>query len=121
MPSIFPELYTYALIAPFVLRIALAIVAIKHGSRGFGGGRSFLSKITGGIMMASGALVAVGLFTQAAALAILAVLVFVKIFKSKANLENTTLSPRAVALLMTAIAASIMLLGPGAFSFDLPL
>ena len=61
----------------------LAVAFIKYGAKGFGETSSLLSKTIGGIMLASGALLVLGLFTQAAALGVMALLTLIKILKSK--------------------------------------
>ncbi|MDP3902251.1 MAG: hypothetical protein Q8Q21_01525 [bacterium] len=121
MPSLFPEFYSYALIVPFLLRIVLAVAFIKYGAKGFGETSSPLSKTIGGIMLASGALLVLGLFTQAAALGVMALLALIKILKSKTGMTNITPESKMLTAFMATIAIAIFLLGPGIFSFDLPL
>jgi len=121
MPSLFPEFYSYALIAPFLLRIVLAVTFIRYGAKGFGETSSLLSKTIGGIMLALGAILALGLFTQAAALGIIALLALIKILKSKISMTSIVPGSKMITVFMATIAIAIFLLGPGLFSFDLPL
>ena len=50
MPSLFPELFNFSFIAPFVLRIALGVPLIKHGFGKIIAKENILQRILGGIV-----------------------------------------------------------------------
>ena len=115
MPSLFPELFNFSFIAPFVLRVGLGVPLIKHGFEKLTAG-GLNKRIFGGIIFASGILLLVGLFTQAAAIAVsLIIIVNSIIMRSNAPRSWTE------RLIKLAIAVSLILTGPGIFAFDLPL
>ena len=98
MLSVFPELFNYSQIAPFILRIALGIILIRIG---------YKSGFIGIIQILTAVFLFLGLFIQIAAP--LAIIACYKIREKK------------LALMIVATALSLILLGPGLFSFDLPL
>lgn len=124
MPSFFPELYNYSLIGPFLLRIALGFAIAKSGYGKFfenknNGSGAIVSKIIGAIMTASGVLLIVGLFVQPSAMAsILAIISGLTPGLKKWGLVKISLGYRLVLL---AVSLSLLFLGPGIFSLDLPL
>jgi len=118
IPSLFHDLLTYREIAPFILRLALAFIFIGHGySIKMKSGKT-LAKFTGFIEIISGLLLFIGLFVQAAAIAVSLIMV-VAIIKVKR--KEGFLTDCAFNLLILAVALSLLVLGPGIFSFDLPL
>lgn len=132
MFSVFPELLSYWLFAPFLLRITLGIffvwTALQHSRQ-----RQVLQSVwpawTRPMYSISiifevllGALLVIGLYTQVAALvvAVYAVkMLIVKIARSQYAVwapHNTFLY-----IMILAISLSLLVLGAGAFAFDLPL
>jgi putative oxidoreductase len=130
MPSLFPEIFTYAIFAPTVLRLALAFIFVPAGwqkLKNFNQTREtfalwgfkpagFWAGVTGLFEFIGGILLFLGLFTQAAAffIVIIKIVAILKV-KLKSSLNY------AFDLLIIASGIALILLGPGAFSIDLPL
>ena len=135
MPSLFPELFNFSFLAPFVLRIALGAPLIKHSFGKIISPQSALQKILGGIVFLSGIFLVIGLFTQAAAIAVsLIIIVNSIIMRPKFLTSETSVEigstpvvggkhprPWAERFIKLAVAVSLILTGPGLFAFDLPL
>ena len=117
MLSIFPELFNYPLLAPFILRLALAIVLLQTGLRnikepGKCPRTRGWAKILGAVFLV------VGFLTQAAAILVVVVSLAETIRES---VKKTGATGRAARFLVFAIALSLLFLGPGMFAVDLPL
>ncbi len=130
----FPELLTYSMIAPFLLRVVAGIIFINLGKLALQGERSrwliSLStikfprpevgvKILGILEILGGIMLLAGFYTQIAAL-VLAVLTFAEAFveyKDPAILKRTLV----FYILLLAISLSLLLSGAGAFAIDIPL
>ena len=115
MPSLFPELFNFSFVAPFVLRIALGIPLIIGGFRKIIAKEKTPQRILGGVVFLSGIFLVIGLFTQAATIAV-SLIIINSIIKKGRHLRSWT--ERFIKL---AIAVSLILTGPGMFAFDLPL
>lgn len=129
--SLFPHLFDYQFLAPTLLRFVLAAVFVAHGwsklrdlsgTAGFLGSlgfrpAKFWAAILGGTEFFGGVLLAVGLFTQAAA-ALLGFVMLVAIWKVKR--KQGFIDGWEFDLALLAIAISLILTGPGAFAVDLP-
>lgn len=107
MLSVFPELFNYSQIAPFILRIALSIVLVRFGYWAIFKTTTRHEKAIGIIQWLAAIFLFLGFLTQIAAL-----LAIVTVFNVK---------PKISKLMIVSVALSLMLLGPGLFSFDLPL
>ena len=116
MPSLFPELFNFSFIAPFVLRIALGVPLIKHGFGKITHKNKLHQRILGGVVFLSGIFLVIGLFTQAAAVAVSLIIIISSIMLKEQHPRSWT--ERIIKL---AIAVSLILTGPGLFAFDLPL
>ena len=116
MPSLFPELFNFSFLAPFILRIALGVPLIKHGFGKIIAKEKIPQKILGGIVFISGIFLIIGLFTQAAAIIVSLIIVINSIVRR--GQHSRSLTERLIKL---AIAVSLILTGPGLFAFDLPL
>ena len=116
MPSLFPELFTFSFIAPFILRVALGVPLKKRGFGKIIAKEKAPQKILGGIVLVVGTLLVIGLFTQAAAIAVLLIIIASSIIMRGRHPRSWT--ERLVKL---ALAVSLILTGPGWFAFDLPL
>ncbi len=118
MLSLFPSLLSYGLVAPFLLRIVLAIVVL-HFAYVHIQKKSRIPVIFGTIQAISGFLLLIGLFTQVAALILVIIfgLLMVKQIINKAFLSDGV----NYYLLLFIIALSLIVSGPGAFAFDYPL
>jgi len=116
MLSLFPELFNFSILAPFVLRIALGVPLINHGLSKTIAKGNVSQRILGGIVFLSGILLVIGLFTQASAIVVSLIIIVNSIVMGKQ--AQKPLSERLIKL---AIAISLILTGPGIFAIDLPL
>ncbi|MBI4691948.1 MAG: hypothetical protein HY773_00680 [Candidatus Terrybacteria bacterium] len=117
MPSIFPELLNYSHLAPFILRVSLAIVLLRMVYLNFKK-QEKCPKICTAIQALSAGLLLVGFLTQAAALLTI-IVVIAGALRSK--IKNLPIDEKALKFLILGVALSLILLGSGLFSFDLPL
>ena len=132
--TLFPDLLTYGLIAPFILRVSLGLVLIYFSylkfrkervekivffdSLGMKPGVFYVNTI-GGIELIGGVLLVVGAYTQAAALVsalIMLAATFIK-WRRPESLRNDI----EFYILLFAVAFSLVFLGAGFFAIDLPL
>lgn len=137
MLSLFPQLFTYQELAPFILRLTAGFIAIafaysklkkpaltrpastQRGERGRPTER--LNFAIGLAEFCSGAMLIAGFLTQlAAGLIILAVLF--DIFRPASPSQGGPgLKEYKFMILLIIVLAALMFLGPGFFSIDLPL
>lgn len=134
MLNTFPDLLTYSLFAPLILRVVLGVILIDLGVLKFKSEKSrwiatfeglrlrpseALVSLYGLIEIVGGIMLVVGLYTQIAAL------LFVVLFAIEFYLEWTeaNLLKRDLVfyILGLAISLSLLLSGAGAFAFDIPL
>lgn len=114
MLSLFPQLFTYQELAPFILRLAAGFIAIGFGYPKLLKPAEYRNFIVGIIELCSGILLVAGFLTQlAAGLIVLAMLFEI----ARPNLEKNY----KLKILLIACLIGLMLLGPGLFSIDLPL
>jgi uncharacterized membrane protein YphA (DoxX/SURF4 family) len=130
----FPELLTYGLLAPFILRVVVGFVFVNLGLLAFKGEKErwivslatlnipnpkIAVKIFGAIEFIGGVMFLLGFYTQIAAL-ILAVLTFAEAY---VEYKDPTILKRNFVfyLLILAITLSLLFSGAGAFAIDLPL
>ncbi len=115
MLNLFPDLLTYSFFAPLLLRLAVGVSTIYFGYltyRAWGNhGRAL-----GPLWIIAGLLVLIGLFTQAAVIALL-VLLLLKFWGFGAAVKWTW----SYDFLLLAALFALLLTGAGAFAFDLPL
>jgi hypothetical protein len=107
MLSVFPELFNYSQIAPFILRISLAVILVRFGYLAIFKTITRHEKTIGIIQWLAAIFLFLGFLTQIAA-----ILAIAAVFNIK---------PKTQKLMVIAVAVSLILLGPGLFSFDLPL
>lgn len=127
MLSFFPDLFTYAFVVPFIFRIALGMRFFMAGiseaksspdslipttHRNLALSISFLL-IVGSILLIAGA------FTQIVSLVFTAIVIS-SMFIKKSKPESVSLSYENL-LLLCLVTLSLLFLGPGVYSFDLPL
>ncbi len=134
MLSIFPNLFTYSLLAPFLLRVVIGIIFIDLGYFKFGKEKpawnmffetihfkpNYLFVILLAIIeIVSGAFLILGYLTQMAAL-IMAVILFAEAY---VELRDGSILKRDIVFytLLLVICVSLLLTGAGAFALDLPL
>ncbi len=132
--TVFPDLLTYGLIAPFILRVSLGLVLIYFSylkfrkerfekivffdSLGMKPGVFYVNTI-GGIELIGGILLVVGAYTQIAAMGaalIMLAATFIK-WRRPQSLRNDI----EFYILLFVVALSLVFLGAGFFAIDLPL
>ena len=130
----FPELLTYSLLAPFILRITIGFLLVNLGFLKLKKEKSrwealfetfqikqkvIATKILGGIEVIGGLALIAGFYTQIAALAFV-ILGGIEVY---IEFKEETLLKRDIVfyLLMFVIALSLLFSGAGFFAFDLPL
>lgn len=130
----FPELLTYSLAAPFILRLVAGYVFINLGYLKLTSEKNrwnvsmdalrlkpaeFFVKILAWIEILGGAMIFVGIYTQVAAL-VLAIVAFGELYVE--HKEESILKRNLVFyLLLFAICLSLLFSGAGFFAFDFPL
>ena len=134
MLSVFPNLLNYALLAPFILRLVIGIIFIDLGILKFKAEKSrwiasfttlnlhpadLLVAFYGVLQIIGGVLLLIGLWTQVAAL-IFVIFTGMELYIEWS--EREVLKRDFVFyLLVFVISLSLLLTGPGAYAFDLPL
>lgn len=128
MLSIFPELYNYSYFAPFLLRLTVGMFFIISGSKNVLAAAASdsqtkaklpIPKILGVLEFLCGALLLVGLFVQPVAIAVSAILIAAMAFRLEPEFGGG--GQYGLRFLLLAILLSLVVLGPGLFSLDLPL
>jgi putative oxidoreductase len=134
MLSVFPNLFTYSMLAPFILRVVVGVIFLELGYLKLGKEKSTWSMffqtihfrpshlfvaLLATIEIVAGAFLVVGYLTQIAAL-VMAVILFAEAY---VELRDGSLLKRDVVFytLLLVICVSLLLTGAGAFAFDLPL
>lgn len=134
MLSVFPNLFTYSELAPFILRLVVGIIFLELGYLKLGKEKSawnmffktihfrpsyFFVILLATIEIVSGAFLVVGYLTQVAAL-VMAVILFAEAY---VELRDGSLLKRDIVFytLLLVICVSLLFTGAGAFAFDLPL
>ncbi len=129
MLNIFPNLLTYTLIAPLILRLVLGVfmVFMSYKKIKFINGSWFdgdrIQKISNGsqiVLALSGILLIFGLFTQIASLLILTITLTAFLYK-KQILKAVSEKDLMIHVFIMAISFSLMLSGAGFYAIDLPL
>ena len=118
MPSIIPELYNYSEVGPVLLRLGLAILLLRFGYFSIFKGEKGQEKITGIIQILIAAFLVLGLFTQIAALLIILILLA---DAAVSKIKKIAVPDKMIKFIIFLIALSLVFLGPGLFSIDLPL
>ena len=121
MVNIFPDLLTFSLLAPFIIRVFLGLYYLSSGfsllkklhQRNHDvQARTQISNIVGWVSIIGSLLVLAGFYTQIGAL-VLTALSFYLMYTHPQN--------RALYLLLFAVSLSLLFSGAGFFAFDLPL
>lgn len=136
MLSIFPQLFNYSELAPFILRVTVGVIFIAHGYpklfKNFGGTVQFfgsiglkpakyLAIIVGVSEFFGGIALFLGFFTQIAALLISIVMLVAMVYVKKIKFKKGLVDGYELDLILFAAALALVFLGPGAFAIDLPL
>ena len=134
MLSTFSELFPYALVAPFVLRIVLGGYFILQGARrrkaddGLAWdalwvnvkiGSLPVAPILAKIQIVIGVLLFIGLYTQIAT--ILAIIFVGLEWRKRTKSSRLSFQELWMTIMVAAIAVSLLFLGAGFLAFDLPL
>jgi len=122
MPSLFPDLLSYSMLGIFAVRAILGCTLLTLGIHEIKRRKTEESRLVfyaGILKTVAGALLVLGLGTQIGALIAIIVLGFHIIKKIQAKHFLSDGINYYVILFVLALA--IMVLGPGAFAFDLPL
>ena len=134
MLSLFPNLLTYEMFAPFLLRMVLGFIFITLGYLKLKKEKErwnllfetlrlkpayVWTKIFGYIEIIGGVALIVGIYTQLVAI----IFACINLFEMYIENRESSLLKRDLAfyLLLTTIAVSLIFTGPGFFAFDLPL
>lgn len=130
----FPEVLSYGLIAPVLLRLCAGLFFIIFGIQKLRGGKEgsilffealglrpakIYTLVLGGVQIITGALLVLGLATQVAGI-ITAIIALVSYIVKMCRPEMG-LRPANIYLLLFVICASLVLSGAGFLAFDLPL
>jgi len=132
MTSLFPQFFAYEFFTPTILRIVLGVILIAYGFDKFKnrigseGATSPLgvspvslwAKVIAIIEIVSGLFLLIGFLTQL--IAIIASLIFI-VNLLKVKIKDGFIRGYDFEILLLAVALSLLFLGPGAFSIDLPL
>ena len=134
MLSVFPTLFSYSLVVPFIFRLVIGFAFIWFGYRNGFKDRDVKIKLLANFKLSSspiwlwlialieaigGLLLIAGLYTQVVALVFSIMLLLTIIGKHK-RAETLNLSQETLFLLLL-VTTSLLFLGPGFYAFDLPL
>ena len=111
----FPDLLTFGMIAPLLLRLAVGILRLFAGLER--GKKQY--KWTSVFYVLSSLMIIVGLYTQIASLVAIVLIFFDYYTENK--IAPLTREQKALTILMTIILISLLFTGPGFLAFDLPL
>jgi len=113
--STFPELLTFGLFAPLILRLTAGLFILYRGSERY----KKPYQITSVFYFISGILLILGFYTQIAA--ILALLVLKFDFYTDKKIGLISREKFILQVVVNIIVISLLFTGPGFFAFDLPL
>jgi len=113
MLSIFPDLLTFGLLSPLILRIAISIIGIKYGFLRFKKPMKWFSIL----YIVTSIFIFIGLYTQIAVLIGIA-LAKIDFYINKNNAEKPNIY---IYSLIIMVLLSLLFTGPGFLAFDLPL
>ncbi len=115
MLSLFPDILFLAPYSVFFIRIALATTLLYSAWQHFSRDSDVLARTIGVLELAAALAIGVGMWTQVGGLAASVILIGEA---ASPRLRTVALGTVLLALVM---AASLVVTGPGVFSFDLPL
>lgn len=120
MLNVFPNLLTYTMLAPLILRVFLAVYLIWRSSKDLKNPTlNSLSKFSAVVLIIAGAALFVGILTQLAAIVVIVCTLIPLLY----NFSRKTLDEKDIIIqkLILVIAVSLLFTGAGAAAFDLPL
>lgn len=123
----FPELLTFGLLSPFIIRICLGIMFVRHGYFKLFKNRDELAGKTaknvmiavGSVEIIGGIMLLLGFLTQIAALVLAILVLSVAIYKKRGG--EITKRDLSFAVFVFLILISLLFSGAGFFAFDVPL
>ncbi len=118
MLSVFPELFNYSYLAPFILRVALGLILIRVSYLSATKTSDKRQKAIDITQMVSSVFIIFGFLIQIASLIIISMIITETI---KDGVQKIPTKRKALKILIIAVAVSLTLLGPGLFAIDLPL
>jgi len=136
VPSVFPQLFAFSELTPFILRVVLGIIFIVHGYpklfKAYSQTVQFFESISikpakfwvfvvGAVEFFGGIALIVGFLTQIAAALIAINMLVATIYVKKIKFKKGLVDGYEFDLILLAAALALLFLGPGAFSIDLPL
>ncbi len=113
--SAFPQLLTYGLLAPLLLRVSVAAYILFVAKIKYTKSQKFISAL----FAILGLLLFVGLYTQIAAG--LAIVLLCADFYGNLKRHGVTLEQKMIFTFVMVILLSLLFVGPGFLAFDLPL
>jgi uncharacterized membrane protein YphA (DoxX/SURF4 family) len=120
MPSVFPSLFAFQLLAPFLLRITLSAVILYWTISKFKSQKLDTKKrIYNLVELIAGLSILIGAWMQIGVLAIMLILA-IRLYSKFRNKELFSNGINYYFILFI-IALSLLLTGPGIFAFDFPL
>jgi|GEM_PF-2775827 uncharacterized membrane protein YphA (DoxX/SURF4 family) len=122
MLSLWPELYNFAYFAPLGLRLALGLIFLNQGTKIILHPHLLglpLARLIGLFEIILGALAIIGLWLQP--VLVLVILELIGYAFLRKTLGSRLAWTYTEIFLLTIIALSILVLGPGLWAFDLPL
>jgi uncharacterized membrane protein YphA (DoxX/SURF4 family) len=129
MLSLFPQLFTYQELAPFILRLAAGLISIgfaysklkKPALTQRGRPAERLNFGIGLVQFCAGVLLIAGFLTQLAAGLIILAVLFDLFRPASLSQCGPGLKNYKFMIFLVAVLVALMFLGPGFFSIDLPL
>ncbi len=115
MLTVFPNLLTYGLVAPLILRVVVGSLRIGAGTERYRSQYKWLSIL----YWVSSIFIIVGLYTQVSALVAIILIGFD--YYTKRKIAPLSRPEKALTVLMVAVFLSLLVTGPGFVAFDLPL
>lgn len=120
MLSIFPEFFNYSLVGILILRLTYGLMITNYGFLKIIREQENKWKLVGAVELMCGILLVIGLFTQPASLIMALMMLGVIILKIR-KIDRFRDRPYNFYIMLMIIPLSLLFLGPGLFSFDLPL
>jgi len=120
MLSVFPDLFTYSLFAPLLLRVVVGAFLISKEYAVFKQATTPYVKTKSIIYIIAGVLLCIGLFTQVAAL-VVALLVAFELWRDGMVKKILSRTETTLFVFILVISLSLMLSGAGFIAIDLPL
>jgi len=113
--AVFPQLLTFGLVAPLLLRLAVGLFVLNLGRERYGKQYSWATIF----YAVAGALLVLGLYTQ---IAVITAIIILKLdFYTSKKTSPPSKEKYILQVVMNIILISLLFTGPGFLAFDLPL